>query len=192
MSHEKKKDSEANEKLAQQALEKYKELYNYSTDILLKELERYNRADEKAAKLSAAFIFLLGIIAYFDKWVFNKLQWSDFPTGLPADLPLIMAGLVGLFALVFSTTGLFLTIHAIKLRPIISRPLNQDILDFFEKHSLLNIYYGLARENSNALNAHRLETDKKHKIIVRAFSLIQLTLIALVELFIMFCLYSWT
>ncbi|HAO79109.1 MAG TPA: hypothetical protein DCQ92_09070, partial [Verrucomicrobia subdivision 3 bacterium] len=88
MSHENKKDSEAEEKLAQQALEKYKELYNYSTDILLNELERFNRADEKAAKLSAAFVFLLGIIAYFDKWVFNKLQWSDFPTGLPADLPL--------------------------------------------------------------------------------------------------------
>ncbi|HAO79589.1 MAG TPA: hypothetical protein DCQ92_11560 [Verrucomicrobia subdivision 3 bacterium] len=66
------------------------------------------------------------------------------------------------------------------------------MLDFFEKHSLLDIYYDLARENSNALDAHRLETEKKHKIIVRAFSLIQLTLIALVELFIMFCLYSWT
>jgi|ERR1035437_1354439 hypothetical protein len=86
---------DAQEKLDQQALQKYRELYNYSTDILLKELERFNRADEKAAKYSTAFVFLLGIIAYFDKWILDKLQWTDFPVGLPADLPLFMVALVG-------------------------------------------------------------------------------------------------
>ena len=178
--------------LLDEALAKYKELYEYSTDILLKELERFNRADEKAAKYSTAFVFLLGVVSYFDKWIFEKLQWTDFPVRLPGDLPMFMAAIAGLLALILSIAGLFLTIHAIKLRPVKSRPLNEDILKFFEDNKRLDIYYGLARENSNALNEHRKETEKKQKTIVRAYFLMQLTLITLVGLFVMFCLYSWT
>ena len=47
------------------------------------ELERFKRADEKAAKHSTAFVFLLGIIGHFDKWIFGLLQLPDFPVGFP-------------------------------------------------------------------------------------------------------------
>jgi hypothetical protein len=54
-------------KLVLAAEQKYRELYLYSTDLLKEELERFNRADEKAAKMSTTFVFLIGATAYFDK-----------------------------------------------------------------------------------------------------------------------------
>ena len=117
---------------------KYKELYTYSTDILLKEHERFTRADEKASKYSTMFVFLLGVVAYFDKWIFDKFPWTDFPVRVPEEWPLYVTGVT---ALLLSAAGWFVTIDAIKLKPFVSRPLNQQMLDFFEKQSLINIYY---------------------------------------------------
>lgn len=180
-----------NERLARDALEKYKELYLYSTDILIKEHERFSRADEKASKYSTTFVLLFGVVAYFDKWIFDKLQWPTFPVELPPDRPLFMAGVVGLLSLVVSAVGWFLTNHVMKLRPIVSRPLNQDMLDFFENQSPLNIYYGLARENSNAYEENRKATDRKYSILKQTYNLMKLVLALLAELFVMYCLYSW-
>jgi len=179
------------EKLNQQTLEKYKELYNYSTDILLKELERFNRADEKASKYSTTFVFLLGIVAYFDKWIFDRLQWPDFPIELPPDLLLFSAAVVGLFALILSVVGFFLSIQAIKLRPVVSRPLNKDMLDFFENQPLLNIYYGLARENSNAYEKNKEATDQKYTVLKRSYFLMKLVFALIAVLVLMYCLLSW-
>jgi hypothetical protein len=190
MSRQQKTD--ANEKLEQRALDKYRELYTYSTDILLKELERFNRADEKAAKLSATFIFLLGIVAYFDKWFFSKLQWPNFPIELPPDRPLFMASLVGLLALILSAIGFFLSCSVIMTRPVVSRPLDQSVLDFFENQPLLNIYYGYARENSNAYEKNKKATDQKYTILNWSHLLMKLAFLSMAELFIMFCLYCWT
>jgi hypothetical protein len=182
---------DASEKITQEALEKYKELYTYSTDVLLKEQERFNRADEKASKYSTTFVFLLGIVAFFDKWVLDNLKWPDFPLALPSDMALSMAAVVGLFALLTSAAGWFLTNHVIKLRPIVSRPLNQEILDFFENQPLLNIYYGFARENSKAYVRNKEATDRKYAFLKWAYNLMKLVLALLAVLIVMYCLHSW-
>src|SRR6266568_629209 len=92
-------NEEANDKVLREAIEKYKELYQYATDILNKEHERFNRADDKAAKYSTLFVFLIGMVLYFDKWILGSLQWPEFPISLPPDKPLLLAGLTGLLAL---------------------------------------------------------------------------------------------
>jgi hypothetical protein len=184
--------SDASDEPEEQSLEKHRELYNYSTDILLRELERFNKADEKASKYLTTFVFLLGIVAYFDKWIFSTMQWPGFPVELPPDKPLFMAGLVGVLALLLSVAGVFLTNHAMKLHPIESRPLNQDMLEFFEKETMRNIYYGLARENSNAYNKNRAATDKKYTMLKRSFFLMILIFALVLELLLMYCLHFWT
>jgi hypothetical protein len=182
--------SDAQEKLDQHVLEKYRELYTYSTDILLKEHERFNRADEKAAKYSTTFIFLLGIVAYFDKWFFDRFQWPDSLVKLSSNWLLFVADAVGLLALILSIIGFFLTIHAIKLRPVVSRPLDQSVLDFFENQPLLNIYYGLARENSNAYEINKKATDEKYTTLTRSYFLMKLVFALLVALTLIYCLHS--
>lgn len=142
--------------------ERYKELYQYSTDILLREHERFNRADEKAATYSTMFFFLIGGVAYYDKWIFDRLHWPCNILNLFLDFPLIA---IGLLALGLSFLGLILAQHTIRIRPIVSRPLNQAMLDFFENQSLVTIYYGLARENSNAYAKNRTATDAKYTLL---------------------------
>jgi len=88
--------SNADEKQEQEALEKYKELYQYSTDILLKEHDRFNRADDKASKYATMFFFLIGAVAYYDKWIFDRLNWSNPCVIVFFYLPLIAAGLLAL------------------------------------------------------------------------------------------------
>lgn len=185
---------EVNESSAEartQATEKYRELYSYSTDVLLKEHERFNRADEKAASLTTMFVFLIGIVAYFDKWILDELKWHEFPVALPSDLPLCMAGIVGLLALMASAAGLLLANHATKLRPVVSRPLNSEILAFFEKQTLITIYYGMAREMVEACNRNRAATDEKYTLLKWSYRSMGLALILLAELLVMYCLYSW-
>ena len=182
------KNEDANDKLVQEALEKYKELYLYSTDILLKEHERFNRADEKASKYATMFFFLIGAVAYFDKWIFDRIKWPHFPFSLPPDLPLIV---VGLITLIMCAVGLFLAHHAMKLRPVVSRPLNQEILDFFENETRITIYYGLAKENSNAYAENKRATDAKYTILKWSYYLMILVFALLAVLVVMYCLYSW-
>ncbi|HVU08651.1 MAG TPA: hypothetical protein VHG89_08935 [Verrucomicrobiae bacterium] len=179
---------EATEKQERDALEKYKELYTYSTEILLQEHERFNRADEKAAKYSTTFVFFLGIVAYFDKWILEKIKWPDFPLGLPQDWPLVAVGGLALF---FSATGWFLTVHAIKLRPYKSRPLDKETLDFFDNQSLLNIYDSFSRRNIADYEENKNGTNKKLAVLFWAHRVMALAIALLVELTVMYCLYSW-
>ena len=186
------KTDDASENEFREALEKYKELYSYSTDILLREHDRFNRADDKASKYSTMFVFLIGVVAYFDKWIFNTLKWPDFPVRWPSDLPLLMAAVTGVLALLSSATGFYLANHAIKLRPIVSRPLNQEMLDFFENETRITIYYGLAKENSNAYAENKSATDAKYTILKWTHYLMVLVLALLAEVVVMYCLYSWS
>jgi hypothetical protein len=178
----------ANEKLVQEALEKYKELYLYSTDVLLKEQERFNKADEKASKYATMFFFLIGAIAFFDKWIVDKIKWPNFPFSLPPDLPLIV---VGSITLIVCAVGLFLAQYAMKLYPLVSRPLNQDILDFFENKTQITIYYKLAEGNSSAYAENKKASDAKYTILKWSYYIMILVFALLAVLVVMYCWYSW-
>ena len=182
-------DEAANEKLVQEALEKYKELYSYSTDILLKEHERFNRADEKASKFATMFFFLIGAVAYFDKWIFDRLTWPHNLLSLLLDLPLIMVGLITLIA---SAVGLLLAHHVIKTRPVVGRPLDRDVLDFFENETRITIYYGLAKENSNAYAENKKATNAKYAMITWLYRIMILVFALLAVLAVMYiaCIFA--
>jgi len=159
-------ETASNEQQERDALEKYKELYQYSTDVLLKEHERFNRADEKASKYATMFIFLIGTVAYYDKWIFDRLHWPQNCLVLLLDFPLVV---LGILTLVLAFAGLIFAHHAMTVRPVVSRPLNQEILDFFESETRVTIYYGLARENSNAYAENKKATDAKYAILKSSY-----------------------
>jgi hypothetical protein len=173
---------------AQNTIAKYKELYDFATDVLLKEHERFNRADEKASKFATMFVFIIGAAGYFDRWVFSGLTWPDFPNGLPSHIPLII---VAVLVMVISSIGLFLVHHAISVRPVYARPLSHKVLDFFEEKSLVTVYYAWAKRYSAAYEDNKKATDKKYSILTWAYRLMFLSFALLAELTIMYCLYSW-
>jgi hypothetical protein len=169
----------ASEKQELDALEKYKELYQYSTDVLLKEHERFTRADEKASKYATMFFFLIGVVAYYDKWIFDRLHWPNNCLILLLDIPLIA---LGLLALILAFAGLIVAHHAMTIRPVVSRPLNQAMLDFFENETRITIYYGLARENSNAYAENKRGTDAKYEILKWSYYIMILVFVLLTVL----------
>lgn len=144
----------------QRAIDKYKELYAYSTDVLLKEHDRFNRADEKASKYATTFVFLIGAIAFFDKAVIEEM----FPPCEPIEWALVGFGIAGLTV---SLWGWYGANSVIRLHPYVSRRLDDDMIKFFRKESLLNIYYGLAKENTDAYQENLRFADTKHRLLIK-------------------------
>src|SRR6266853_4747906 len=88
---------EFTERQMQDALTKYKEFYIYSADVLLKEHERFNRADDKASKYSTILVFLMGVAAYFEKWSFDHIvKQPDGYIDLPTEWPIMVVGAITL------------------------------------------------------------------------------------------------
>lgn len=173
-----------------EATEKYKELYQYSTDVLLREQDRFNRADEKASKYATMFFFLIGAVAYYDKWIFGRLNWTHPCVVFFFYLPLIA---VGLLALLLSLIGLFLAHHVIKSRYLKGRPLNQKMLDLFDSdETRITIYYGLARENSEAYANNKKATDYKYHLLKRTHQVMVSVFVLLVFLSILYiiCMFA--
>jgi hypothetical protein len=127
----------------ERSIDKYRELYTYSTDVLLKEHDRFNRADEKASKYATTFVFLIGAIAFFDKAVIDDMLP---PTNLLEWL-LLLFGVAGIF---ISLWGWYCANAVIRLHPYVSRRLDEEMLTFFRNQTLLNVYYALAKENTKA------------------------------------------
>jgi hypothetical protein len=171
---------QANEELAyQRAIEKYKELYSYSTDILVKEHERFNRADEKASKYGTTFIFLIGAIGFFDKAVLEEMLP---PHGI-IEWALLVLGVGGL---IFSLWGWYEASSVIRLYPYVSRRLDEDMLSFFRKETLLNVYYALAKENSEAYQENLGFAQIKHERLIKVAGRLRISVLILVAVAILY------
>ena len=166
------------------AEQKYKELYLYSTNLLKEELDRFNRADEKAAKIGATFVFLIGGAAYFDKAISDKL----IPPHSRLEWALVILG--GL-TLAVSFFGWFLANWVPRMRGYSRLPLNKAVFDFFDEQPLLNFYGSFSKNAQEAFEANERRTNKKHAVLVKAFYSLVLATMLLVSLVSLYGLYSW-
>lgn len=176
------------EKEINTATAKYKALYDYSTDVLLKEHERFNRADDKASKYSTLFVFLIGVFAYFEKWSFEHvIKRPDSFIDYPTEWPVMVVATIGL---IVSGIGWFWANRVIRLRPYASRPLNKEVLGFYDKHTLLDIYDSFARRNIAAYEENTKSTNKKYTILTSTHRLMGQGLTCLAVLLVLYALYS--
>src|SRR5437899_1604740 len=97
------------------ALAKYKELFEYSTTILNDEHDRFRNADEKASKYTTILTFLIGIIAYLDKWTID----NSVP---PHDVTDWIVLVVAAATLVFAVIAWFLLTRVVTASPYLGRP----------------------------------------------------------------------
>ena len=163
----------------QQAIDKYKELYLYSTDVLLKEHDRFNRADEKASKYATTFVFLIGAIAFFDKAVIEEM----LPPRGAIEWALIGLGIIGLM---LSLWGWYGASSVIRLRPYVSRRLDDEMISFFRRENLLNIYYGLAKENTEAYQENLKFAQTKHHLLAMIARRLTISVVILVVVAILY------
>ena len=165
-------------------MDKYKELYDYATAVLLKEHDRFTRADEKAAKFSGMSVFLVGVNAFFTKAIIdgalpprNCLEW------------LLVS--VGAVALLSSAAGWYVSNSVIRLNRFRSRRLKQDMLDFFTTNRLVDIYYGMTKRIMIAYHENVGITDGKYNRIHRADIILRFSVAATLALALLYAIYRY-
>lgn len=165
-------------------MDKYKELYDYATDVFAREHDRFTRADEKAAKFGAISAFLIGINAFFAKEILD--------TALPPKGCLEWAMIaVGVAGLSLSATGWYLSNSVIRLSRFKSRPLHQGMLDFVRTNTLVNVYYSVTKRILEAYQENLGITDRKYGIIRKADTILRISVAATLALTVLYAIYKY-
>jgi hypothetical protein len=161
------------------AIEKYRELYTLSKEVLAQETARFSRLDRKASTYLAALTLAFSIYG---------LMASSFLGGLPARRTLVEWSLL---ALVIAIPGFFLwawleVFAVLKVQGTRRPPLGDGMLRFFDEHRLIDIYYTLAKGNSAALDENQAVADHKSRRLQAAYQRIRLAVLALVVFLLLF------
>jgi hypothetical protein len=165
-------------------MDKYQELYQLSKEAFNEELERFFRIDEKATKYLSVITLVLGFLPFVSNWSITKIippssyiEWFLFVIGI-------------LFCLsVFASW--IITFSVLKLHKVGKIPLSSEMIDFFDNHSLLNIYYTLSKSNKDVLLMNRKQVNKKSKRLYYAYQTIIASGIFLLILFLLTLIYNW-
>lgn len=165
-------------------MEKYKELYELSKQVLEEELNRFTRIDDKAAKYLSALTLVAGAAAYFGKWVIDNL----IPPKTFLELVLVIIA-ASLCAAIF--VSWFLIFNTLRLHNLTKPPLNDETIKFFDDNIMIDIYYALTKGNRDALKVNRDTTDGKSRRLYRGYNAMIFSVIFLVVFLTLFVAYSW-
>ena len=165
-------------------MEKYKELYELSKEVLKEELSRFTRIDEKAAKYLSVLTLVAGAAAYFGKFVIDNLIPPK--TVLEWVLVIIAASLC---AAIF--VSWFLIFNALRLHNLTKPPLNNEIIKFFDDNRMIDIHYALTKGNKDALKVNRYTSDRKSKRLYHGYNAMIVSCFILVVFLSLFVVHSW-
>jgi hypothetical protein len=165
-------------------VEKYKELYELSKEVLKEELSRFARIDDKAAKYLSVLTLVAGAAAYFGKWVIDNL----IPPKTPLEWVLVIVATI-LCATIF--VAWLLVFNALRLHNVTKPPLNDEMVKFFDDNEMIDIYYALTKGNKKALRVNRDTTDRKSKRLYHGYNAIIVSGFVLVMFLSLFVLHSW-
>lgn len=165
-------------------MEKYKELYELSKEVLKEELNRFVRVDDKAAKYLSVLTLVAGAAAYFGKWVADNLIPPK--TALEWMMVIIAACLCGAIYISW-----FLIFNALRLHNVKKPPLNDEMIKFFDDNRMVDIYYALTKGNRDALEVNRDTTDRKSRRLYHGYEAIIVSGFILVAFLSLFVVHSW-
>jgi hypothetical protein len=161
-------------------MEKYKELFNLSKEILNEELNRYRSLEEKASKYISALTVLIGIYAFFVSQLFPRL----FP---PQEILDWLLGAILFLLFISIITSWFFIFKILRVSYLSKTPLT---IEFFDEHRLVDIYYAIARTNHKALIENRKTNDYKSKLLGQGYQAMRITMILTIIFFFMFAFYA--
>lgn len=165
-------------------MEKYKELYNLSKEVLNEELSRFSRIDDKATKYLSILTLVAGVSGFFGKWLIDNL----IPPKTTTEWELVILGAL-LFIMIF--VSWFLIFNVLRIHTIIKMPLDAETIDFFDNNELIDIYYALAKGNKDALEENRKITNQKSRRLYHEYISIIINGIILILFLTIFVVHSW-
>ena len=150
-------------------IEKYRELYALSKEVLYDEYGRFYRADDKASRHLSILTVLLGAYGFIAGFL---LEGALPPVGF-LEWSLLVVALLILVSLFVSWLLLFSVLREHRLTKM---PLTNEAIEFFRKNTLLNIYYALARGNGEAFEQNLRTTNRKFSRLYRAHQILKVTI----------------
>jgi len=138
----------------EQKLERFRELYYLSKEVLNEEQNRFNRANNGASLYLSVLTFLAGLGGIIGNWVVG----SFIPPKTIFDYLNVLLVLTLFLFLAISWIFFF---RAIKMSYVKKIPMNSKILDLFLYKNLPTAYYVMTKSISQALNINRQVTDRK-------------------------------
>lgn len=154
------------------SIKKYEELYKLSKEGLDEELSRFRRLDEKASRYFTVLSILLvalSLAGWFALDLFlppsNILDWLCLSTAIPVFLCCLVA--------------LYFIFSVLRTQPLTKFPVDNELLQFFNKHRYLDILYALTRGNINAVAENRAITDRKTRRLTWGYRFIVVLIIFL-------------
>ncbi len=170
--HPVKPDQQPNDRAERQ--ESIKELYLYAVQRLNTERERFNRVDEKANKLAAVFVYVIGALLFFVKMI-----ESNLPPKTVVDWILVVITSLSLFAAFF---GWVVCVKTPALRLFVEPPFNAEVIKFFEKNRASDVRYAWAKQFEKAYEKNVATTNDKQLSLHFAISTMRIVVGALVLL----------
>lgn len=141
---------------------KYRALFELSKELLFREHEHFTRLEQKASALLSIFTLLIPAAAFFAKWSVDNVV----PPGDVFDW-LLLAIALSLLASAAGTWGRLL--YVFKLAEYSRIPLDQRMLDFFDRHDEIDVYYALACGIAAAYADNRAVTERKAEQLTGAY-----------------------
>ena len=151
-------------------MEKYKELYDLAREAVAQAEARFDTIDSKASMYLSVLTFLVGGATFFAKWVADQqLPPSDF---LDWTLVAMAVAIAACIALAWFRVFAILRVDRIRILP-----LDRGTIDFFDRNTLVDVYYALARGYSAAWQINRDVNEEKLRKLTSGYRLIMVTMV---------------
>jgi len=162
---------------------KYRELFEYSKEVYLEEIKRFDLITHKATQYLSVISVILGLALIFGKWLISELIP---PTSLLSHAILFTSDILYI-SLVISWVINFQILRGGPLRKL---PLNDSVIEFFRSNRRIDIYYAYARRLKEGHSKNLVETNKRARLMMWGHRTILLAIAVLVLLTFLAIIYK--
>lgn len=166
-------------------MRKYEELYQLAKEDFAAEVDRLTRVEGKATALLSVLTLLIGIYGLLTEWALTNVLppevWQEWAI-------VILAGMIVL-GLAISWVYVF-RVLTVDHRPILS--VSESVIEFYDKNTLVNIYYAMARRISQGAEKNRELLKKKAKRLTMGYYGLIISGLLVVFLGVVSGSYAWS
>lgn len=144
--------------------EKYKELYDYSLMVYKLQHDVYESMSAKASRYFTALTILVTGYGFLVKEMFSNTN-KDNISGLEWFFVVYTVILLIIAFYIY-----FRLLQVIKLEQIVNCPCTDEILEFYDKNTLINIYYTMSKGIKIAVAGNEIVINIKAKLLGIAYN----------------------
>lgn len=165
-------------------MNKYEELYRLAKALAEQTEARFDTIDAKAASYLSVLTLLVGVAAFFLKWITDTLIP---PTGVLEWLLCI----VGLAVTALVAVSWWLVFRVLRIHRIRTPPLSKEMIQFFDEHDETDLYFALAKRYQEAWAANHAVNEAKAGDLAGGYWAIILTGATLLLFSALYVIYTW-